>query len=247
MGLVFDMRRLYALASPPRFYQWSGAWLRPLGAIAIAILSVGALWGLLFAPADATQGNSYRIIFAHVPLSFVSLSNYFLMSMSAAAFLIWRARLAMATMYAAAQIGTGFCLLVLLTGAIWAKPTWGAWWAWDARLSSMLVLFFIHVAILALRQGYGSSVIAAPAVAILALIGSIDAVIVHYSVDWWYSLHQPASISLTRAPSISPEMWHPLLLSIVGMYLYYAWVLLSWTRYETLRTAIGARWTQQLK
>ena len=241
-----SMRRYYKYAAPPYFYQWSGKCTRPLGTIGVLLLSVGVLWGLLFAPPDAVQGNSYRIIFAHVPLSFVALSNYVFMSFAAGVYLIWRARLAMASMYAAALIGACFCLLVLLSGSIWAKPTWGAWWVWDARLSSMLVLFFIHVAILALRQAYGKLPVAAQVVAILTLIGSVDVVIVHYSVDWWYSLHQPASISISRPPSISPSMWRPLVLCIVGMYLYYAWVLLAWTRYEILRAVGNSRWTRQL-
>lgn len=241
------LRGYYALGAPPYFYKWSARYLFSLGVFSVSLLSLGALWGLLFAPSDATQGHSYRIIFVHVPLSFVALSNYAVMSFAAAVLLVWRARLAAAIMYATAQIGVFLCLLVLVSGSIWARPTWGAWWVWDARLSSMLVLFFIHVALLALRQAYGSSISAARAVAILVLVGSVDLVIVHYSVDWWYSLHQSASISLRHAPSIHPSMWYPLLLAILGMYLYYAWVLLAWIRYELLRASGASRWVQELK
>lgn len=238
--------RWYELASPPYFYRWSGRFLFPLGCVVAVLFCIALPWALLWAPPDAVQGNSYRIIFVHVPLSFLALGNYLLATVSALIFLVWRTRLSVCTMYAAIQVGAVLCFLVLLSGSIWAKPTWGDWWVWDARLSSMLLLFFIHLAVLALRESYGAGMSATRACAVLILIGSVDLVVVHKSVDWWYSLHQPASISLVRPPTIDISMWRPLLLMMGGFCCYYFWVLLMWVRYEILAQARATRWVRSL-
>ena len=207
------------------------------------MLIVGSIWGLFFAPVDAVQGNSYRIIFLHVPVTFITLSNYLLMTVAAVVVLVWRMKMAIAVMYAAAPVGALLSLVVLFSGAVWGKPTWGAWWVWgDPRLTSMLVLFFIFLGLCILRQVYGEVRRGARACALLTLIGSVDVLIVHKSVDWWYSLHQSASIRLGQTPAIHESMWQPLLLMIAGAYIYYAVIMLLWTRNEVLAMSADSKW-----
>lgn len=237
----------HRLGSPPHFYRLAGRFSRGFAAAALVFLSVGAVWGLALAPSDAVQGESYRIIYVHVPVTFVALSNYLLMCAAAVCALVWRMKLAEIAMCEAAPIGAALSLATLVTGAVWGKPTWGAWWVWDARVTSMLALFFIYLGLTALRRAYGDlSPAAVRACAVLCLIGSVDLLIVHKSVDWWYSLHQPATIRLGRAPSMHPAMWRPLLVMIVGMYLCYAALLLSWMRTEVLRRSRRSRWAREL-
>ena len=236
----------HRLGSPQYFYRFSGTLLPWLAWTAAILLAIGTVWGLLFAPPDAVQGNSYRIIFLHVPVTFITLSNYVVMSLAAVIVLVWRMKLAAAVLFAAAPLGVALSLVVLLSGAVWGKPTWGAWWVWgDARLMSMLVLFFIYLGLTVLRQAYGPVPAAARACALLSLIGSVDVLIVHKSVDWWYSLHQPATIRVGSAPSMHADMWYPLALMILGFYLYYGLILLQWVRNEVLRGALGTSWLRQ--
>ena len=233
----------HRIGSAPFFYRLSGNFIPWLACSGIMLLLLGSTWGLLFAPPDAVQGESYRIIFVHVPASFIALSNYAVMAGAAFVLLIWRLKLAEAVMYAAAPAGAAFSLLALISGAIWGRPTWGAWWVWDARVTSMLTLFFFYLGVLALRRAYGPVPAAARACAILALIGSIDAVIVHKSVDWWHSLHQPATLRLGES-AMHPSMLQPLLVMIAGFYCYYAAVMLLRARNELLLRARGTRWVQ---
>ena len=233
------------LGSPPFFYRLSSNFLPWLAGASILLLLTGSAWGLLFAPPDAVQGNSYRIIFVHVPASFIALFNYLVMAGAALLLLVWRVKLAEAVMFAAAPVGVAFSILALGSGAIWGHPTWGAWWVWDARVTSMLVLFFFYLGILALRRAYGPVPAAARACAVLALIGSVDVVIVYKSVDWWYSLHQPATLRLGEA-AMHPSMLRPLLVMIAGFYGYYAATLLLWARNELLLRARGTRWAQSI-
>lgn len=228
--------------SAPSFYRLTTPLLLPLAIVSLLLFLWVGVWGLFIAPPDAVQGQVYRIIFVHVPLSFICLSNYLFMAVHAFVLIIWRTRLAEDIMYACARLGVILSLLVLLTGSIWAKPTWGAWWVWDARLSSMLVLFFIYLAVLALREAYRGRAVAARICALLVLVGAIDVVIVHKAVDWWYSLHQGSSLSITRAPSIDASMLYPLLLAIACFYIYYILALLLWVRYELVQRSRGRAW-----
>ncbi len=239
-------QRLHRWASPPGFYRLSGRWVPWLAAASLALLALGLVWGLLYAPPDARQGNSYRIIYLHVPASFLALAGYYVMAVAGAIHLIWRVKLADMLMSAAAPLGAALTFLALFSGSLWGKPTWGTYWVWDARITSMLVLLFLYLGVMALRQAYASRETAGRACAVLALVGTVNIPIIYKSVDWWYSLHQPATIRLTAAPSMHPDMFKPLLVMIVAFYLFYAWVLILNTRAEILSRERRAAWVREL-
>ena len=232
--------------SPKWFYQKTNSWLPWLGAIAILLLLVGSIWGLAFAPMDAKQGNSYRIIFIHVPAAFLSLAGYYVMAISGAIGLIWKMKVSFLTMRAAAPIGAVLTFVSLFTGAVWGKPTWGTWWVWDARITSMLILFFLYLGVIALQNAFEREESANKASAILALVGTVNIPIIYKSVDWWFTLHQPASIKFTEASTIDPSMMYPLLVMVIGFYCFYATALLMRTRSEILQRERKSRWVQEL-
>ncbi len=217
-----------------------------LAALTIALLLTGAIWGLAFAPTEAKQGNSYRIMYIHVPASFLALAGYYVMAISGAIGLIWKMKLADMVMKSAAPIGAALTFVALITGAVWGKPTWGTWWVWDARITSMLVLFFLYLGVIALQEAYQHKDTANKASAILALVGTVNIPIIYKSVDWWYTLHQPATLKLTSASTIHPSMLYPLLIMIAGFYAFYAWALLMRTRQEILEREQKTRWVQDL-
>ena len=215
-------RIIHQFGSPPWVYRFCDRvipWLLPLTLLA---LFAGSVWGLLYAPTDYKQGDSYRIIYIHVPTAVVSLAGYYVMAFAGLVSLVWRIKLADTAMRAAAPIGAAFTAVALVTGAIWGKPTWGAWWVWDARVTSMLILFFLYVGVIALFQAYENKAIAARACAILSLVGTVNIPIIYKSVDWWYSLHQPASIKFTGESAIDSSMLYPLLGMIVTFYALFA-------------------------
>ncbi|MGK2915667.1 MAG: heme ABC transporter permease [Porticoccaceae bacterium] len=239
-------RWFHRLGSPRWFYQTSGRWLPWLGFATFTLIAVGLVWGLGFAPPDARQGNSFRIIYLHVPASFLALAGYYVMAAAGAVGLIWRIKLADMVMAASAPLGAALTFIALVTGAIWGKPTWGTYWVWDARITSMLILFFLYLGVLALRQAFRSRETAGRACAILALVGTVNIPIIYKSVDWWYSLHQPATIKLTQAPSMHLDMFKPLLVMILGFYCFYALVLILETRAEILDRERHAGWARDL-
>jgi len=236
----------HKLGSPRWFYQISGKCLPYLAALSVALLLVGAVWGLLYAPPDFRQGNSFRIIYVHVPASLLAMAGYVLMAVAGAISLIWRMKLAEVAMKCAAPIGAALTFLALVTGAIWAKPTWGTWWVWDARITSVLVLFFLYMGVIALHEAFENQQAAARACAVLSLVGVVNVPIIYWSVEWWYSLHQPATLKLTGKSSMDPSMLHPLLLMIAGFYLFYAWALLLHMRSEILQRERSTRWVRDL-
>ena len=217
----------HRLGSPRLFFETTGRYLPWLLLLSIISLSAGALWALLFAPEDYQQGHSVRIMYIHVPAAILAQSGYLMMAVAAAVFLVWRIKLAEIAMQSAAPLGASITFLALATGAIWGKPTWGTWWVWDARLTSTLVLLFLYIGMIALRAAMASKAGAGKACAVLALVGLVNLPIIKYSVDWWYTLHQPASFSLTKAPSMPWEMWLPLLVMGLAYYLFFftAWVM----------------------
>jgi heme exporter protein C len=206
---------------------------------------VGSIWGLAFSPPDFRQGNSYRIIYIHVPVSVVSLAGYYVMAIAGAVSLIWRMKVADIAMRVAAPIGAGLTFLALVTGAIWGKPTWGTWWVWDARITSMVVLLFLYLGVYALYEAYDNKALASKACAILALVGTVNIPIIYKSVDWWYSLHQPASIKFTGGTTIDPSMLYPLLLMIVAVYALYVCLILLGLRAALLESESKTKWVQQ--
>ena len=215
-------------ASPAGFDRLTGyilPWLTPLGWL---MLAVGVVWGLAFAPADYQQGNSFRIIYIHVPAAALSMSIYIMMAVASAVFFIWRVRTAAIFARAAAPYGAMITALALITGAIWGKPTWGAYWTWDARLTSELILLFLYIAYMLLQTSIPERQQADRICAILAVVGVINIPVIHYSVVWWNSLHQGATIFKLDTPSISSSMLWPLLICLAAYYLlFFAYVLKS--------------------
>lgn len=242
----FLVQLYHKMGSPRWFYQISSKLLPWLSILSVALLITGVVWGLAFAPMDFKQGNSFRIIYIHVPAAFLSLAGYYLMAIAGAIFLIWRMKMAEIILRVAAPIGAVMTFLSLVTGAIWGKPTWGTWWVWDARITSMLVLFFLYMGVMALANTYQRAELGSKAAAILALVGTVNIPIIYKSVDWWYSLHQPASIKLTAKPSIHPDMWWPLLIMIIGFYLFYGVLILLHARAEIIEREQKTRWVQEL-
>ncbi|MGH1371844.1 MAG: heme ABC transporter permease [Cellvibrionaceae bacterium] len=236
----------HRLGSPRWFYEKTNAWIPWLAIISISLLVIGAIWGLGFAPEDMKQGNSYRIIYIHVPASFLALAGYYTMAISGAVGLIWKMKLADMVMKCAAPIGAVLTFIALMTGAIWGKPTWGTWWVWDARITSMLVLLFLYLGVIALQEAYQHQDTANKASAILALVGTVNIPIIYKSVDWWYTLHQPATLKLTSESTIHSSMLYPLFTMIVGFYVFFALVLLMRTRTEILHRERKTRWVKAL-
>ena len=202
---------LTRFANPARFMRASGKALPWLGAATALVLIAGLFWSLVVAPPDYQQGETVRIMFIHVPAAWMALSVYLFIAVSSAAALVWRHPLAEIAGQAAAPIGAGFALICLVTGALWGKPMWGAYWVWDARLTSVLVLFLMYCGILALWRTIEDPSRAARAVSILTLVGSVNLPIIKFSVDWWNTLHQPASLTRLDAPAIHPAILMPLL------------------------------------
>lgn len=236
----------YRLGSPLWFYQTTTRWLPWLSLLAFILLATGLVWGLGFAPQDAKQGNSFRIIYMHVPASFLALAGYFLMAAAGAIGLIWKMKLSYMVMKAAAPIGAALTFLALFTGSVWGKPTWGSYWVWDARITSMLILLFLYFGVLALQYAFHNEEAGNKASAVLALVGTVNIPVIYKSVDWWYTLHQPSTIKLTSAPSMHPDMFQPLLLMILGFYCFYVVALCLFTRVEILRRERKTNWVGDL-
>lgn len=212
----------HKLGSPKWFFGIASTLMPWLLWIGVPLLLAGLGWGLAFAPQDYLQGNSYRIIFIHVPSAFLAQSVYIMMAVGGLVTLVWRMKLADVFVKAVAPVGAVLTFLALFTGAVWGKPTWGTWWIWDARLTSMLILLFLYFGVIALGAAISDEKSSARAVAVLVLVGVVNIPIIKYSVEWWNTLHQPATFKLTEKPSMPAEMWVPLLLSVLGLYLILA-------------------------
>ena len=236
----------HRLGSPRSFYEVTGKWLPWLGVVTLLLIVTGLVWGLGFAPQDAKQGNSFRIIYIHVPAAFLALAGYYVMAIAGAIGLIWRMKLSHMVMKSAAPIGAVLTFISLFTGALWGKPTWGTYWVWDARITSMLVLFFLYLGVIALQYAYTNLDAANKASAVLALVGTVNIPIIYKSVDWWYTLHQPATIKLSGGSSMHPDMFQPLLVMIVGFYCFYALTLIMFTRAEILYRERRTKWVREL-
>lgn len=234
----------HKLGSPKWFYQISSRWLPWLAVAAVLLISTGLIWGLAFAPADYQQGNSFRIIYIHVPAAMLAQSCYIMLAVAGVVGLVWKMKLADVALQCAAPIGAWMTFIALLTGAIWGKPTWGTWWVWDARLTSMLILLFLYFGIIALGQSISNRDSSAKACAVLAIVGVINIPIIKYSVEWWNSLHQVATFKLTERPAMPAEMWMPLLVMVLGFYCFFACVLMVRMRLEVLKRESRSSWVQ---
>lgn len=204
------------------FFRMFSPWVKWLALCSVLLLGIGSIWGLVFAPPDYLQGNSYRIIFVHVPAASLALSIYFVLAVLGVIFMVWHIKMASIVAQAIAPIGLVMCVLALITGAIWGKPTWGAYWVWDARLTSMMILAFLYVGVMALFYAYEHTAHAGKAAAILSIVGAVNLPIIKYSVEWWNTLHQGSTFSVTSAPKMPPEMYLPLLMMFVGFYCFAA-------------------------
>jgi heme exporter protein C len=228
------------LANPQRFMGFS-AWAAPLfGVAALVLFAIGVPWALLYSPADYQQGETVRIMYVHVPAAWWSLGIYAMMGGASFVSLVWRHALADVAARAAAPIGATFAAVCLITGSLWGAPTWGTWWEWDGRLTSMLVLFIIYLGYIALWGAIEDEDKAARLAAILCLAGLINLPIVHFSVDWWSTLHQPASILRSGGSSIHPTMMGPLF-TMAGAYLcLFAALLMTNMRAAVYRRRVEA-------
>lgn len=237
---------IYKLASPKHFYQYTTAILPWLVVLFGLLFAYGILAGLMFAPADYQQGDVFRIIYVHVPSAMLSLAIYLFMATMAGIGLIWRIKLAQILFKVSAPIGALLTLLALVTGALWGQPTWGTWWLWDARLTSELILLFLYMGVIALQSALAEDEKGIKASSILVLVGTVDLPIIHYSVYWWNTLHQKATLLRLQAPSIAPAMLYPLLAMILAFSLFYIIVLCLRTRNELLLREKDSSWVKSL-
>ncbi|HTN32948.1 MAG TPA: heme ABC transporter permease CcmC [Marinobacter sp.] len=235
----------HKLGSPKWFFGIATRLMPWFLVLGVGLLMVGIVWGLAFAPRDYLQGNSYRIIFIHVPTAFLAQSAYIMMASAGLVTLVWRMKLADVFVRAVAPVGLVLTFLALFTGAVWGKPTWGTWWVWDARLTSMLILLFLYGGVIALDRAISDEKLAARAVAVLLLVGVVNIPIIKYSVDWWNTLHQTATFTLTQRPTMPAEMWVPLLLSVLGLYLLFGWLACLRMQTEILRREHRTRWVKE--
>ena len=237
----------HRLGSPPSFFRFAEALAPWLTALSLLLIAVACYAGLFIAPPDYQQGDAFRIIYVHVPTAAISLSIYVLMALAGAVALIWRMKLAEVAVVAAAPIGAIFTAVALITGMLWGKPMWGAYWVWDARLTSELVLFFLYLGVIALNSAFSDPRAAARACAWLALVGVVNVPIVKYSVEWWNSLHQGAtllSVEAIQKPKMSSDMLWPLLMSLAGFYLLFGAALLRRMQNLLLVRERRARWVR---
>jgi heme exporter protein C len=236
----------HKLASPKYFYGISGRLLPWLATGFVLMTLAGLYYGLVKAPPDYQQGDSYRIMFVHVPSAWMSLFIYVVMAGAGAIGLVWRIKLAEVISISSATVGASFTFLALVTGSIWGKPMWGTWWVWDARLTSELILLFLYLGVIALHNAIDDKRIAARATAILAIVGVVNIPIIHYSVEWWNTLHQGPTVTKFDAPSIHLSMLIPLLLMAVAFKLYYLMVVLMRARCEVIERERNTGWVKQL-
>jgi heme exporter protein C len=227
---------MHRFANPTRFMRLSAVALPWLGWLTAFLLAAGLVLALVVAPPDYQQGESVRIMFVHVPSAWMALFVYAVVALSSAAALIWRHPLADLAAREAAPIGAAFTLICLASGSLWGEPMWGTWWVWDARLTSVLVLFFLYLGYLALVGAFDDQTRGARAGAILALVGAVNLPIIKFSVDWWNTLHQPASVFRLGGPTIALSMLLPLLVMAIA---FTALFLTLWL--IRIRTAILAR------
>lgn len=232
------------MTSPEFFFRGARIWVYCLYSIGILGLSIGTIWGLFFVPPEKFQGDSFRIMFIHVPAAHFSQIIYIGIAIAGVVYIVWRTKMADVFMAAAAPVGLITTGLALLSGIVWGKPTWGTWWVWDARTVSVLILFFLFFGQIALRQAISRPERAAFAVSVLAIVGAINIPIIKYSVEWFATLHQPASITFTRESAISMVFLIPLLINIASFYVYVAGVVLAGMRAVVLRRHIQTSWVQ---
>ncbi|HEY7990260.1 MAG TPA: heme ABC transporter permease [Stellaceae bacterium] len=227
-------------ANPARFMRLSAAILPYCAGATAALLAVGVILALFVAPPDYQQGEAVRIMYVHVPAAYMASLVYAVVALGSAVALIWRHPLADIAAQEAAPLGAGFTLICLVSGSLWGEPMWGTWWVWDARLTSVLVLFFLYLGYIALVHAFDDPTRGAKAGAILALVGVVNLPIIKFSVDWWNTLHQPASIFRLGGPTIAASMLWPLFIMALGFTLFFVTLLLVRMRSRLLAARISA-------
>jgi len=232
-----------ALFEMEKLYRMSGKVIPFVAVIGIVLLAVGWIWGFGFAPADYQQGDSFRIIYIHVPAAIWSMATYALMAMASMIGLIWKSRQANMIAAAMAPVGATFTFIALATGATWGKPMWGTWWVWDARLTSELVLLFLYIGVIALYNSFEDRRVAAKAAGILVIVGIINLPIIHYSVEWWNTLHQGSTKGFQ---TIAPAMRTPLRWAIYGYMFFFITLTLMRLRNLILESESKQTWVNSL-
>lgn len=229
------------LANPARFMRFSAIMLPWMMGLTLVMLLAGLYLGLFVAPPDYQQGDTVRIMFVHVPSAWMALFCYTALAVSSAVALIWKHPLADVAGRCTAPIGACFTFLALITGSLWGKPMWGTYWVWDARLTSVLVLFFLYIGYMALNNAFDDPQRGARASAILAIVGFVNVPIIKFSVDWWNTLHQPASVVRLDGPTIHASMLWPLLLMAGAFSTYYGWVVMLKIRRELIANRVRVK------
>lgn len=233
---------MHKYASPKIFYPLAGRLIPWFAGLTAVLLAAGLYQGLFVAPPDYQQGESVRIMFIHVPAAWMAMFLYVVMAGAGAAGLIWNTKLTEVLARSCAPVGAWFTLLALATGSLWGKPMWGTWWAWDARITSVLILFFLYLGFMALQASIDDPKRAARAAAILALVGVVNIPIIHFSVEWWNTLHQPASVTRIGRPAIHISLLIPLLIMAVAFMTYFITVVLLRMRNEILERERHTTW-----
>lgn len=234
----------FKYAAPRRFYNLAGRAIPVFSVLALILALAGLVLGLLLAPTDAQQGDVYRIIYIHVPAAWMSMVIYLAMALWAGAGLVFNTRLAFVLARALAPTGAWMTFIALWTGALWGKPTWGTWWVWDARLTSELILLFLYIGFLSLHSAIDDPRRADRAAAFLALVGVVNIPIIYFSVQWWNTLHQGASISLTKAPTMAPAMLAGMLIMSLAFWMYCIATTLARARSLVLQRERHTAWAQ---
>jgi len=236
----------HRLASPPHVYAFARRWTPWFGGFAAVAMVVALYGGLVLAPADYQQKDAFRMVYVHAPTAWLSLMIYTTMAVAAAVGLVWRMKVAHAAAAACAPIGAWFTVAALGTGMLWGKPMWGAYWVWDPRLTAELVLLFLYFGYMGLSAGIEDPVKADKASAMLAVVGVVNVPIIKFSVEWWNSLHQTATVMQLGKPKMDGDMLWPLLLMLLGFALYFITVLLIRLRAELLRRERNASWVREV-
>jgi len=229
---------LHRFANPGRFLRIASTLQPWLNGAALIVTAVGLYWGLFVSPADWQQGDAVRIMYVHVPAAWLASMGYAALALCSLASIVWRHPLADLAAVEIGPVGAGFTALCLVTGSLWGKPMWGAWWVWDARLTSVLILFFLYLGHIALVRAFDDPQRGYRAGAILALVGVVNLPIIKFSVDWWNTLHQTASITLTGAPTMAHAILWPLLVCAVGFTLCFFALTVARTRAAVMERRI---------
>ena len=237
---------MHPYAKPERAYALCQTLLPWFWSLALTCLLVGSVWGLAFAPQDYQQGDSFRIIYIHVPSAMLSMSTYVAMAVATLVGMVWQWRTAYMAMIAMAPVGAVMTIIALFTGAAWGKPMWGTWWEWDARLTSELILLFLYLGVIALYGAFEDKLQAGKAAGVMSMVGVVNIPIIHFSVEWWNTLHQGATITKLDKPSMAPEMLWPLLINIVGFACFIGAVTLMRMKNEIVRRELHRPWVKNL-